>query len=451
MYLTNSLQRQLVKIEEKSKVKKKEILSTKSACLFCYEAVPTSIVEEGGKIFSIRKCNLHGIQKILLETDANFFKKALETNQICTSLPQTWLFSVNDEYWKVFRKEFHSFLLTITERCNSNCNICYMDSVPHEEMSFSDIKKILSRIGRNKNVLLFGGEPTIRKDIFKIIRTIKKSKNIPILFTNGLKLSDHKFVKKLKKVGLEAVYFSFDGFDDKIYRKLRGREQLYEKLRALKNLEIAGIPVYLSCTIAYGINENQIPLLLKFSIKNNHFIKRIAFWPITPQGKFEANLEKPIFPSDIIKIIESTTKGRVRREYFFEFRKFGNNVFKLLQELGFNVPIVFPSILFKIHHNKIEELIPLKELEILNEAFEKKSFIPFLKFFLKHKREVVSYIRILFSGKLTLLSLGKNILTINVGSLGELNFVPTLKETVALNKFKEKFIGYSGPGTVGET
>lgn len=423
----------------------KKILETNSACLFCYRTVPATIIEQNKKIFMERKCKFHHVQKILLENNSTYFKKNLQLFETSKFSASTWLFIPTKLDWQLFRKDCNSFLISITDKCNSNCNICYMDSVPHAEMSLKDIRRLLHKIGRNKNIYLFGGEPTVRKDIFKIIKLIKKSHNVPFLFTNGLKLTEFEFCRKLKEVGLEAIFFSLDGFTEYVHEKLRGdANQLYVKMRALKNLKELRIPVFISSTIVGDLNEDQVPLLLKFAVKNNDFIKRIVFRPVTPHGRVMINIEKIITPSDIMNLLEEATKCKIRRQYSFEFARFKKNILKILQNMRMYKPGgIFPT-LYKIENDNLEELIPLEELKIFNKSFEKRNIFTLTKYFLRHIEWLIYFSKLLKSRKFALKFFGNNVIDITVTSIGELFEIPIKREAITLNKIGDEFIAYSG-------
>ena len=72
-----------------------------------------------------------------------------------------------------------------------------------------------------------GGEPLLRKDIFELISHVDKRKAVPILFTNGLLLSD-EVAEKLAKAGLYSIFVSIDSPNPKEHDQLRGMPNLFE-------------------------------------------------------------------------------------------------------------------------------------------------------------------------------------------------------------------------------
>jgi uncharacterized radical SAM superfamily Fe-S cluster-containing enzyme len=403
---------------------------------------------KNGQVFLIKK---YGpiTYHTLVENDPVFFKKLLKIWEKAEYSSPEIPFLPTEKDWEWVKNNTHSIILHCTTKCNSDCNICYAkDSLPYEEISINEIKQILSRIGKNKRIILSGGEPTVRKDLFKIISLIKKSGNIPVTYTNGLKLADPNYVKKLKKSGLERVHFSFDGFREEIYEQLRGSsEHLYLKLKALKNLEKFNIEVYISSTIAAGINEGEVGKLLEFCVRNNHFIKGLVFFHAQPFGRFNINTKKLLTASDIIKLLEDASKGTINREYFIEFKKFSIHLYHLLNKIGKFFPYghgYFAAVPFKTDGNGISQLIPLKELKIINKKLEQKkiSIIRHLswkrlwwlsKFFLSKK----------FKPKM----LSDKILLVNIGYVGTpITYIPTKSQCEAIQKHKGKIFMYVNAG-----
>ena len=135
-------------------------------------------------------------------------------------------FLLKNQDVKVMRESVHKIAFKITAKCNSPCKLCYDKGLKGEDMSLKVFEDLLSKLGKNKQIILLGGEPTVRKDLIDFLKAINKSGNIPVIFTNGLKFSDKYYAESIRK-HCERIIFSFDGFDPEIYRKMRrGKEQL---------------------------------------------------------------------------------------------------------------------------------------------------------------------------------------------------------------------------------
>lgn len=117
--------------------------------------------------------------------------------------------------------------------CNNNCIYCTFKNI-----SSNDLNTILSSSEKIENVLLYGGEPTLRSDIFQIIRKLVNSGagRIKIL-TNGRRLSDINYLYKLIDAGCFLFEFKLWGSNPMIHDKItRTSNSFYETVNGLNNL-----------------------------------------------------------------------------------------------------------------------------------------------------------------------------------------------------------------------
>lgn len=222
---------------------------TKSLCPECFRKVDAKIIEEDDKVYMLKKCPKHGKFSILIERDAKFYKRTMNNN-----------FEKN--------RAFNKLDLPISFSCNLNCNICYAPQRNIQEISSNELKNIIKNFD-GTYISLAGGEPTMRDDLFDIIKFTIKNRKIPVLVTNGLKLVNMDYVKKLEDAGLRLVNFSFNGFNDKTYEKINGRKLLDLKLKALNNLKQTKILIGISMMIERGLNEQDIQKTLDYCLVSN--------------------------------------------------------------------------------------------------------------------------------------------------------------------------------------
>jgi|GEM_PF-974406 len=131
--------------------------------------------------------------------------------------------------------------LTLTNRCMLNCEHCGvadLRTVMPEELTLEQIDDLFRdlRLAGCLVVDLFGGEPTLRKDLFEIIRRGKASGFMMSLETNGW-LLDEAFVRGLQAAGLDQIYLSLDDSRAGEHDRRRGRAGSFE--RAVRALELA--------------------------------------------------------------------------------------------------------------------------------------------------------------------------------------------------------------------
>lgn len=115
--------------------------------------------------------------------------------------------------------------LLITSRCNSKCITC--DSwklTDHDnELTLLEFERIAQDMAKMQIpiVTIGGGEPTLRKDIWEIIKGFKKNGIQVQLTTNGLKMTSSQR-QSMYESGLDRVTISMDSHIPSVYEKIRG-------------------------------------------------------------------------------------------------------------------------------------------------------------------------------------------------------------------------------------
>jgi len=199
---------------------------TQSLCNVCYKQVPAMVFEQKRRVYIRKCCPEHGEFEGLVEKDASLYRRFAHIK------PEGY-------------PKFDQLAIPITYRCNLDCEYCFARFPNREDISLSQIKEAINNF-RGQKIGLTGGEPTLREDLESIITMVKQAGKYAILTTNGLRLSDLKYLRSLKKAGLNAVGFSLDSFKDKFYNimkkgKLGVKNILNLKKEALINLEIERI------------------------------------------------------------------------------------------------------------------------------------------------------------------------------------------------------------------
>jgi len=149
----------------------------------------------------------------------------------------------------------------VTEKCLNNCVFCSVNKHYNPEPSLEEIYKNIERT-KNKGfyrITITGGEPTLRKDIFKIIsRANKYHKNI-LIETNGTNFTK-EFVSKLIKSGVNEFKISFHSHNPAIFEKIsNNKDNFYIAINALYVLkEFKNIKVGTN-TVITKYNYQTIP------------------------------------------------------------------------------------------------------------------------------------------------------------------------------------------------
>ena len=137
--------------------------------------------------------------------------------------------------------------------------------------------------------------------------------------TNGLRLAaDPGYAGRCAGTGLDCVFLQFDGLDDDVYRRVRGRPLLEKKLEAIDACEKAGLGVVLVPTLVPEVNVASIGDLISFAVNRMPVIRGVHFQPISYFGRYPAppRDENRLTIPDILRAIETQTGGMMKTEDF---------------------------------------------------------------------------------------------------------------------------------------
>ena len=253
-----------------------------SFCNTCTELVPSTTTERGGKVFLVKNCPRCGTTETLVSSDAKRYKeKQFLDGGFDHKACQLNCLQCNH------RQPLNMVFVDLTNRCNLNCPICinntpsmgFLFEPPLEY--FDKIFKYLSTLNPRPAIQLFGGEPTVRKDLFDIIKMIKSYGLTPRLVTNGVKLADEEYCRQVIATGT-TILLAYDGANPETYRVLRGSAKPLElKLKAMENIrKIGNSKVGLMTLAAKGFNDHELKDLIAFCHDNKEFIRAINFMPL---------------------------------------------------------------------------------------------------------------------------------------------------------------------------
>lgn len=159
--------------------------------------------------------------------------------------------------------------LEITQRCNLDCRLCYL-SENSEAVKDIPLDVVLARVdriyqsyGKNTDVQVTGGEPTLRKpdELLVIVRKIHALGMRVTLMTNGIRAT-RALLQDLAAAGLSDVAFHVDTTQQ---RQGYETESELDTLRQRYLDRAAGLPlsVMFNTTIHDG-NFDQIPSVVAF-------------------------------------------------------------------------------------------------------------------------------------------------------------------------------------------
>lgn len=166
-------------------------------------------------------------------------------------------------------------VIQITNRCNLMCDYCCMDSssnnIEEEDFINTDIIKKI-KILNPKQIVISGGEPLVKDNLFEICECIKNEFNTKLsLSTNGTLID--KFNSKKIVNYFDGIDISLDGYNDNTCSQIRGKGVYESVIRGINLLrEEKCIPISLSTVIGKFNRESEqkfIDLCKKIDVNPN--------------------------------------------------------------------------------------------------------------------------------------------------------------------------------------
>jgi uncharacterized radical SAM superfamily Fe-S cluster-containing enzyme len=273
---------------------------TNSVCSKCLRKVEAKVLIQDDRVYLQKWCPQHKLQRVLISTDAEYFKLSRETlkpGQMPLKFNTPIRYGCPYDCGLCPDHEQHSCLtlVEITDQCNLTCPICYSESSPHRpgHRSLEQIEFMLDCVVRNEGqpdvVQISGGEPTIHPEFFEVLdRARARPIKHLMVNTNGVRIaSDAEFARRLKEYmpGFE-VYLQWDSLRADPLRVLRGADLTDVRRRALDRLNEHNISTTLVVTLKKGLNDGEIGELIDFALKQP-CVRGITFQPIQIAGRVE--------------------------------------------------------------------------------------------------------------------------------------------------------------------
>lgn len=200
--------------------------------------------------------------------------------------------------------------LFVTARCNAKCAMCNISGMLNDgarsDMPLQNIEKLLDDVARYKpSIILFGGEPSIRKDIKDIVRAVKKRGLGVGMFTNGIMLSADA-VDGLVKEGLDYIAFSLQGpkeVHDRILAVPGAYDKMVNSIKLFANKKPRDTKVVIHATIC-EYNVNHLKDIAKFALDLGVDLVRFGhptFYSAEEEKRFTAALSKTFKDASGIK------------------------------------------------------------------------------------------------------------------------------------------------------
>ena len=175
----------------------------------------------------------------------------------------------------------------VTRECNMKCSHCYINATEKKldnELTTEEAKKLMDQICQVSKPLLIlsGGEPLLRPDIFELIE-YGASKGLKMGLGSNGSLIDDTVAAKLKAAGIATVSISLDSHIPAQHDEFRGVVGAWEKaVNACKALRNSNVLVQVNTTLTQQ-NYNQIDEIM--SLAEGIGVENFHLFFLVPTGR----------------------------------------------------------------------------------------------------------------------------------------------------------------------
>jgi radical SAM protein with 4Fe4S-binding SPASM domain len=234
-----------------------------------YIAEKIGFDDEIGALFCKHFCYAHA--KAMLETVLPFTFTLTQPQRISTHGRCEFYMKLADSPTAKVKAEFVPLVLSwnVTRKCNLKCAHCYINASKEElrgELTTEEAKRLMDQIAEVSRPLLIlsGGEPLLRRDIYELIRYGTNKGFRMGLGSNG-SLIDETVARKLKDAGVKTVSISLDSCDPKKHDEFRGVKGSWQKaVNAITALKQNGVLVQVNTTVTQQ-NHSEIDEIMSFT------------------------------------------------------------------------------------------------------------------------------------------------------------------------------------------
>ena len=159
----------------------------------------------------------------------------------------------------------------VTRRCNLSCSHCRAaaERGPYPgELSPEEALRLIDEIASFSKpvVILTGGEPLLREDIFDLARSGTERGLRMVMAPNGTLIDGEKALR-IKESGIQRVSISLDGATPETHDRFRRVEGAFAgALRGIEHLKKVGMEFQINTTVTRG-NCEELPEILDLAVR----------------------------------------------------------------------------------------------------------------------------------------------------------------------------------------
>ena len=322
-------------IIKESKLQKGLPKETQSLCPECGCIIDATIVERDGKVMMEKTCPEHGYFEDIYFSDVSLYHKMEVHAHDGVGVENPYYTDAKEcptDCGLCQMHLSHTVLANVdlTNRCNLKCPICFANANASGfivEPTFDEVVEMLAVLRRNSpvptpSVQFAGGEPTVYPYFIEAVRAAHELGFAQIqVATNGVRMAKEPgFTQAMASAGVHTIYLQFDGFDDEMYKEVRGAPMVDIKQRAVESVREAqpNMSICLVPTLVNTVNDDIVGDIVRYAIDNSDIIHAINFQPVAFTGRIDKSelAQKRFTLADLVhRLVDQT--DFLKEEHFY--------------------------------------------------------------------------------------------------------------------------------------
>lgn len=242
----------------------------------------------------------------------------------------------------------------LTRRCNLGCVHCRASAVKvnkfdEEELTTQEVFLLIDEITKvnHPTLILTGGEPLLRKDIFQIV-SYGVAKGLKVVMAPNGTLITPAVANQIKEAGIKRISVSLDGATAKIHDEIRKINGAFAgAIRGIELAKATGLECQINTTITKQ-NHTQISQIINLSIKLGAVACHFFF--LVPTGRAKEMSGQELVGSEYEEVL--------------------NQVYEESQRAGIEIRVVCAPHYYRImHQRKAKVLSGLTKACLAGSAF----------------------------------------------------------------------------------
>jgi cyclic pyranopterin phosphate synthase len=205
--------------------------------------------------------------------------------------------------------------VSVTDRCDFRCVYCMaedMHFLPKQDLlTLEELDRLATAFIEKgvRKIRITGGEPLVRRNIISLFEALSRhlksgALDELTLTTNGSQLA--RYASALKAAGVRRINVSLDTLDPEKFRTITRWGDLSKVMGGIRAAQAAGLSIKLNAVALKGVNEYEIPEMIRFAHGEGMDLTLIETMPL---GDIDGDRTDQYLPLSLVraKLAESFT------------------------------------------------------------------------------------------------------------------------------------------------